>query len=152
MNSLSLPYPSGTVPNISVQIETANGRKIVVGDVDSGSDRSLCPMAIAADLGLSKADLKKNKFKGMPAVGGEFETWSPDGIATTGQIVLPEPDEATFIPWGPLFPMELAFAEEAETLLLGQRDFFSAFDVKFLNQDGGSVVEICECAGTPKGP
>jgi len=109
-------------------------------------------MAIASDLGLTRADLKKNKFKGMPAVGGEFETWSPDGIAITGQIVLPAPDEATFVPWGSLFPVDLAFAEDAETLLLGQRDFFLAFDVKFLNQNGGSVLEISECAGAPKGP
>lgn len=149
---MSIDYPSGTVPNISVQLETANGQKIVVGDVDSGSDRSLCPKAIAVDLGLTGTDLKKNKLRGMPAVGGTFETWSADGIAVTGQIVLPDPDEGAFVPWGPLFPMDLAFADEAETLLLGQRDFFAAFDLKFLNRGGGSVLEICECPKAPKGP
>lgn len=152
MSTLSIAYPPGTVPNISVHIETASGRKIVVGDVDSGSDRSLCPMPIATDLGLAEADLKKNEFKGMPAVGGAFETWSADGVAMTGQIVLPDPDEGAFVPWGPLFPMDLVFADDAETLLLGQRDFFAAFDLKFLNQEGGSVLEICECPGAPKGP
>lgn len=151
MNSLSIDYPSGTVPNISVQLGTANGQKIVVGDVDSGSDRSLCPRAIAVDLGLAGNELKKNELKGMPAVGSTFETWSTDGIAITGQIVLPVPDEGTFVPWGPLFPMDLAFADDAETLLLGQRDFFAAFDLKFLNQ-GGSVLEICELPAPLKGP
>jgi len=150
--SLSIDYPSGTVPNISVQLETTSGRKIVVGEIDSGSDRSLCPRAIANDLGLSSADLKKNDLKGMPAVGGTFDTWSADGIAVTGQIALPDTDEGGFVPWGPLFPMDLAFADEAETLLLGQRDFFAAFDLKFLNRDGGSVLEICECPRPPVGP
>lgn len=152
MPSLSVEYPSGTVPNISVQLETANGRKIVVGEIDSGSDRSLCPRAIAGDLGLRSRDLKKNDLKGMPAVGGTFDTWSADGIAVTGQIVLPDLSEGGFIPWGPMFPMSLAFADNAETLLLGQQDFFAAFDIKFLNRSEGSVLEICECPKSPKGP
>jgi hypothetical protein len=152
MTSLSIDYPPGTVPNISVQLETANGRKIVVGEIDSGSDRSLCPRAIAKDLGLSGQNLKKNELKGMPAVGGTFDTWSTDGIAITGQIVLPDPDEGGFVPWGPMFGMDLAFADDAETLLLGQRDFFAAFDLKFLNRDGGSVLELCECPKAPRGP
>lgn len=152
MNSLSIDYPAGTVPNISVQISTANGQKIVVGDVDSGSDRSLCTKAVAADLGLAARDLVKNDSKGMPAAGELFDIWSTDGIAVKGQIVLPDLDTGEFLPWGPLFAMDLAFAEEAETLLLGQRDFFAAFDVHFLNKTGGPVLEIAECHRRLIGP
>ena len=152
MNRLSIDYPPGTVPNISVQLETAKGRKIVVGDVDSGSDRSLCPIEIASDLGLATDDLKQNPGEGLAAVGDGFQTWSTDGIAITGQIVLPDLNEGGFKPWGPMFSVDIAFAKHAENLLLGRRDFFADFDLMFLNRSGGSILEICECAGPPKGP
>ena len=54
MASLSVPYARGTVPTILLRLETTNGRKVVGGEIDSGSDRSLCPLGIAQDLGLQK--------------------------------------------------------------------------------------------------
>lgn len=72
-------------------------------------------------------------------------------MAINAQIVLPDLSEGDFVPWGPLFSLKPAFAD-AETLLLGQADFFAAFDVKFLHRDGGSVLEICERPRSPKGP
>jgi len=149
--SLSIPYTRGTVPTILLRLETANGRKIVGGEIDSGSDRSLCPLSITGDLGLSPAELAKDANRGMPAVGDTFDTWSPVGIAITGQIVLPPDENGDFVPWGPIFPMAPAFAE-TNSLLLGQRDFFAAFDLRFLNQSDGPVFEICEYAHSPKGP
>lgn len=143
--SLSISFDRGTVPQVSVQLTTSSGWKRIVGDVDSGSEKSLCPMAFARDLGLGSSDFAKGPKKGESAVGDVFDTWSPQGIAITGQIVLPDSEEGDFVAWGPLFAMDLVFAN-TDTLLLGQSDFFAAFDVKFLNRDGGSVLEICEYA------
>lgn len=107
----------------------------------------------AQDLGITGADLAKNDRRGVPAVGQAFDIWSPAGIAVTGQVMVPRPDEKDFEPWGPMFAMDIAFAETDETaLLLGQSDFFQAFDLNFRNQAGGSFVEICECAPPPRGP
>ena len=150
MATLNLSYASGTVPQVSVQLETANGRKTVIGQVDSGSDRSLCPLVFAEELGL-QADLVPDEKRGEPAIGGTFDLWSPKEVAIHGQIVLPDPEENDFVPWGPLFSMAPAFAD-TDTLLLGQSDFFAAFDIKFLNRDGGSMLEICECPRPPRGP
>jgi len=151
MASLSVPYARGTVPTILLRLETTNGRKVVGGEIDSGSDRSLCPLGIAQDLGLGPANLAKNATQGMPAVGETFDTWSPDGIAITGQIVLPADENGDFVSWGPMFPISPAFAE-TDSLLLGQEDFFAAFDLKFLNQAEGPVFEICERTDRLRGP
>ncbi len=149
--ALSLSYARGTVPQISIHLGTGTGWKRVVGDVDSGSVRSLCPLMFAKDLGLGASDLVKDSKQGESAVGDIFDTWSPKGVAINGQIVLPDLNEGDFVPWGPLFSMDLAFAD-TETLLLGQSDFFAAFDVKFLNRDGEALLEICECPSPFKGP
>ncbi len=119
--------------------------------MDSGSEKSLCPMMFAQNLGLAPSDLAKAAKRGESAVGDIFDTWSPQGVAINGQIVLPDPDEGDFVPWGPLFAMDLVFAD-TDTLLLGQSDFFAAFDVRFLNRDDGSVLEICEFPKSLKGP
>jgi hypothetical protein len=148
---LSLSYAQGTVPQVSVQLETAHGWKRIVGDVDSGSERSLCPLMFVKDLGLAPSDLAKAVKRGESAIGDIFDTWSARGVAINGQIVLPDSDEGDFVPWGPLFTMDLVFAE-TDTLLLGQSDFFASFDVKFLNRDNESVLEICECPKAFRGP
>lgn len=122
----------------------------MVGQIDSGSVRSLCPLIFAEELGVADHLIKDAK-RGEPAIGGEFELWVPKGIAVQGQIMKPDLHEGEVIPWGPLFPMDLAFAENT-TLLLGQSDFFAAFDVKLLSRDGDGIIEICECSGPPKGP
>jgi hypothetical protein len=144
--SLILSYDTGTVPQVSVQLETANGSKRAVGEIDSGSVRSLCPLLFLEELGLSTGDLVCNKRKGTPAVGPEFDTWSPK-VGISGQIMIPSLEEKDLVPWDKLFSMNLVFAE-AETLLLGQSDFFAAFDVEFLNgteHDEGSELRITRC-------
>lgn len=145
MASLKLSYETGTVPQISVQLETASGFKRVVGEIDSGSVRSLCPLHYLADLGISTSELVKNGIPGTPAVGPEFDTFSAD-VAIMGQIMLPSPEENDFRPWDKLFRMDLVFAN-TDTLLLGQSDFFRCFDLKFLNgaEDEGTTLELVRC-------
>jgi hypothetical protein len=144
--TLILGYDNGTVPQVAVQLETSSGSKRAVGEIDSGSVRSLCPLLYLEELGLSTADLVKNERKGSPAVGPEFDTWSPK-VGISGQIMIPSLEENDLVPWDKLFNMDLVFAE-TETLLLGQADFFAAFDVRFLNgteHDEGSELQICRC-------
>jgi hypothetical protein len=127
-------------------LATSNGYKRAVGEIDSGSVRSLCPLVFLGDLGLSMSDLVRNESAGSPAVGDCFDTFSPK-VALTGQIMVPSLEENDFIPWDKMFSMDLVFAN-TETLLLGQADFFAAFDVKFLNgedHDEGSELEISRC-------
>jgi hypothetical protein len=127
--TLILSYDTGTVPQVSIQLETAGGSKRAVGEIDSGSVRSLCPLLYLEELGLSMEDLALNERKGSPAVGPEFDTWSPK-VGISGQIMIPSLEENDLVPWDKLFSMDLVFAE-TETLLLGQSDFFAAFDVHF---------------------
>jgi len=146
---LSVPYAHGTVPTILVALETAGGRKIVGGDVDSGSDRSLIPIDHLHDLGLRASNLKKNKERGLASGGATFPTWSAPGIAVTGQVVLPS--DGGFDPWGPIFRLRPFFAETG-SLLLGQLDFFAAFDVHFKNAPDGPLFELKPYAKTLQGP
>jgi hypothetical protein len=143
--SLKLSYETGTVPQISVQLETANGFKRAIGEIDSGSARSLCPLHFLGDLGLSRSDLVKNEMRGSPAVGPEFDTYSAN-VAINGQIMIPSPEENDFKPWDKLFSMDLVFAK-TDTLLLGQSDFFRCFDIRFLNgaEDEGTTLELVRC-------
>lgn len=146
MPTLILSYDTGTVPQVSVQLDTASGSKRAVGEIDSGSVRSLCPLLFLEDLGLSTGDLVKNERKGAPAVGPEFDTWRPK-VGISGQIMIPSLDEHDLVPWDKLFNMDLVFAD-TETLLLGQSDFFAAFDVRFVNgaeHDEGSELHISRC-------
>lgn len=147
MPTLILSYDTGTVPQVAVQLETASGSKRAVGEIDSGSVRSLCPLLYLGELGLSQDDLVKNDRKGTPAVGPEFDTWSP-AVGVSGQIMIPSLQESDLVPWDKLFKMDLVFAE-TDTLLLGQSDFFATFDVRFLNgaeHDEGSELQIERCA------
>ncbi|MGC1165449.1 MAG: hypothetical protein WA862_05010 [Solirubrobacterales bacterium] len=105
----------------------------------------------APELGLSDDDLVLSKTHGEPAIGDNFELWEAQGIAFNGQIVLPDPGEGDFVAWGPMFSMDLVFAE-TDTLLLGQSDFFAAFDVKFLKQGEDALLEICERPSPFGGP
>ncbi len=103
-------------------------------------------MLYLEELGLSMDDLTKNENKGEPAVGPRFDTWSPN-VGISGQIMIPSLQESDLVPWDKLFRIDLAFAE-TETLLLGQSDFFAAFDVQFLNgaeHDEGSELRISRC-------
>lgn len=145
MASLKLSYETGTVPQISVQLETASGFKRVIGEIDSGSVRSLCPLHYLEDLGISTSELVKNDIPGTPAVGPVFDTFSAS-VAITGQIMIPSPEESDFRPWGKLFRMDMVFAE-TDSLLLGQSDFFRCFDLKFLNgaEDEGTTLELVRC-------
>lgn len=139
MDSLSVSYAQGTVPTILISLETTNGRKMLAGDIDSGSDRSLIPLEHLGDLGLRASDLKKNKDRGLASDGNTFDTWSTRGKAITGQISLPS--DGGFKPWGPIFRLRPYFAETG-SLLLGQLDFFAAFDVHFDNAPGGPTFEL----------
>lgn len=146
MPTLIVSYDTGSVPQIAIQLETANGSKRAVGEIDSGSVRSLCPLLYLEELGLSTDDLVKNGSKGEPAVGPRFDTWSPK-VGISGQIMIPSLHESDLVPWDKLFNMDLAFAE-TETLLLGQSDFFATFDVNFINgaeHDEGSELQISRC-------
>lgn len=144
--TLILSYDTGTVPQVSVQLDTASGSKRAVGEIDSGSVRSLCPLLYLDELGLSMDDLALNERKGAPAVGPAFDTWCPK-VGISGQIMIPSLQENDLVPWDKLFNMDLVFAD-TETLLLGQSDFFAAFDVQFLNgaeHDEGSELQISRC-------
>jgi len=149
MDSLSVSYAQGTVPTILVSLETANGSKMIAGDIDSGSDRSLIPMDHLGDLGLQASDLKKNKEKGLASDGNAFDTWSAHGIAITAQIFLPS--DGGFNPWGPIFRLRPYFAETG-SLLLGQLDFFAAFDVHFNNSPSGPTFELSPYQQSIPGP
>jgi hypothetical protein len=147
MPTLIFSYDTGTVPQVSVQLGTASGSKRAVGEIDSGSVRSLCPLLYLKELGLSTADLVKNERKGSPAVGPEFDTWSPR-VGVNCQIMIPSLHENDLVPWDKLFQMDLVFAD-TETLLLGQSDFFTTFDVQFLNgaeHDEGSELKLSRCS------
>lgn len=146
MPTLIIGHDTGTVPQVSIQLETAGGSKRAVGEIDSGSVKSLCPLLYLEELGLSMDDLVLNERKGAPAVGPEFDTWSAK-VGICGQIMIPSLEENDLVPWDKLFNMDLVFAD-TETLLLGQSDFFSAFDVQFVNgaeHDEGSEIRICRC-------
>lgn len=151
MPPLNIPYESGTVPQVTVRLGCGNGELTRVGTVDSGSSRSLFPKMYAPDLGLADEDLILSKTQGEPAIGDAFELWEARGIAFNGQIVLPDPGEGDFVAWGPMFAMDLVFAE-TDSLLLGQSDFFAAFDVKFLRHESDALLEICERPNQFRGP
>lgn len=151
MPPLSIPYEPGTVPQLTVRVGCGNGELTRVGTVDSGSSRSLFPKVFAEDLGLAEDDLVLREEKGEPAIGAGFDLWEAKGIAFNGQIVVPDPGEGDFLAWGPMFPMDLVFAE-TDTLLLGQSDFFAAFDVKFLRNGGDALLEIGERPKKLRGP
>lgn len=151
MSSFSFTYDRGTTPRILVRLATSEGYRNAVGDIDSGSDRTLCPKVYAAELGIAGADLVLHRNTGQPAVGSRFDTWRPQGIAITGQILDPASGEDGPVEWGPLFPMDLAFAE-TDTLLLGQRDFFAAFDLRFFTRNGEPMLGITPGAEKPRGP
>jgi hypothetical protein len=122
---------------------------MIGGDIDSGSDRSLIPMEYLSDLGLERTDLKENEEKGMASDGNTFPTWSTRSIAVTGQVVLPS--DGDFNPWGPIFRLRPYFAETG-SLLLGQLDFFAAFDVHFDNTSDGPTLELRPCVQALRGP
>jgi len=151
MPPLSIPYEPGTVPQVTVRVGCGNGELTRIGTVDSGSSRSLFPKMFAEDLGLSEDDLVLRDEKGEPAIGDGFDLWEARGVAFNGQIVVPDPAEKDFVAWGPMFSMDLVFAE-TETLLLGQSDFFAAFDVKFLREGQNPFLEICERPMKFRGP
>lgn len=149
MESLSVSYARGTVPTILVSLETTSGQKMIAGDIDSGSDRSLIPMEHLNDLGLRASDLTKSKQKGLASDGNAFDTWSARGVAITGQVFLPS--DGGFNPWGPIFRLRPYFAETG-SLLLGQLDFFAAFDVHFDNSPSGPIFELCPYQQAIPGP
>jgi len=149
MDSLSVLYDRGTVPTILVALETFNGRTLAAGDIDSGSDRTLIPVEFLGELGLKTSDLKKTQTRGLAASGGQFDTWSTPGIAVTGQIEVTA--GSGFRPWGPVFKLRPYFAD-TESLLLGQLDFFAAFDVHFVNATSGPIFELCPRVQQIKGP
>lgn len=151
MPPLSIPYDPGTVPQITVRVGCGNGELTRVGTVDSGSERSLFPLMYAPELGLTDDDLVISGTKGEPAIGDDFELLEAKGVAFNGQIVIPHPGEGDFISWGPMFAMDLVFAD-TDSLLLGQSDFFAAFDVKFLRPDGEPVVELSQRLNEFRGP
>jgi hypothetical protein len=105
----------------------------------------------AQDLGLSGDDLVLRDKKGEPAIGNDFDLWEATGIGFNGQVVVPDPAEGGFVAWGPMFGMDLVFAE-TDTLLLGQSDFFAAFDVKFLKDGQDALLELCERPNEFRGP
>ncbi len=149
MATLTISYETGTVPHVLVQLDTGNGFKRVVGEIDSGSVRSLCPLHFLPELGISESDLVRNDIPGTPAVGPEFDTFSAQ-VGITAQIMIPSPDNDV-VPWGRIFPMDLVFAE-TDSLLLGQSDFFRCFDVSFINgePDEGTAIELKRCPPPPR--
>lgn len=151
MSPLSIPYDPCAVPQLTVRVGCGNGELTRVGTVDSGSSRSLFPKMFAEDLGLSEEDLVLREEKGEPAIGDSFDLWEAKGVAFNGQIVVPDPGERDFVAWGPMFSMDLVFAE-TETLLLGQSDFFAAFEVKFLRNGEDALLEISERRSKLRGP
>jgi hypothetical protein len=140
-----MSYETGTVPQVSVQLETANGFKRVVGEIDSGSARSLCPLHYLGDLGISEDDLTESDLLGTPAIGPQFPIYEAN-VAINAQILIPLPEEGDFKPWDKLFRMDMVFAE-TDNVLLGQSDFFRCFDIKFLNgaEDEGTTLELVRC-------
>lgn len=152
MASYQFSYRRGTIPQVPILLQTSLGGKRVVGEIDSGSHKSLCPLAILGELGLSLGDLEEVPEGGEAAVGGTFPTWSARGTGITGQILAPNADRTDFEPWGSMFSLgHLSFADTT-TLLLGQADFFAAFDLHFLNRAGTPTVEISELPGPVQGP
>ena len=150
MATLTISYETGTVPQVPVQLETGTGFIRVVGEIDSGSVRSLCPLHFLSDLGIAESDLVKNDIPGAPAVGPEFDTFSAP-VAITAQIMIPSLSDDDVVPWDKLFPMDLVFAE-ADSLLLGQSDFFRCFDVSFINggPDEGTEIKLKRCPPPPR--
>lgn len=145
MGHLSLSYETGTVPQVSVQLETADGFKRMIAEIDSGSARSLCPLHYTGDLGISEADLVESDLRGTPAVGPQFPTYTAN-VAINCQIMIPSLEERDFVAWDKLFRMDVVFAE-TDNLLLGQSDFFQCFDVQFLNgaDDEGTTLNLVRC-------
>jgi hypothetical protein len=131
-------YPAGVMPQVLVQLETNSGTKVVLGDVDSGADRSLFPLEIAADLGI-ESELVEDAKKGQGAHGARFPTYS-SSAAVMGQLVRID-GNGNQVLWGQLFRMRPAFAD-TDSFLLGRQDFFSVFEVRFLNGTSGPVLEL----------
>jgi len=148
MQRSSFKFSYDGVPSVLIELTFGDRAWQCVGEIDSGSDTSLCPLLFAEVLGISKQDLTEDE--GEAANGTKFPIWRPKGQAILGQIMVSKAGEEAH-PWGEMFSMDLIFCE-GETLLLGRGDFFSAFDLQFLNEDGEQWLHISKPVSPFIGP
>lgn len=118
---------------------TAGERAVpVLAVVDSGAARSMFPLRVAQNLGVS---LEQDAIGARGVEGAGFSTWSARE-AIIGQVVRIDPASQQASLWGKAFPMTPAFCEK-DPFLLGRQDFFAAFPVQFMpgNPHPAFVIE-----------
>lgn len=95
-------------------------------------------MEIARQLRI-KSKLKKDKG-GAKGVGSQFPTWS-SAVPITAQV-FKSTAKGSAVPWGPVIPMNPAFADE-DAFLLGRIDFFRGFkSIRFAESASNSTFVL----------
>jgi hypothetical protein len=100
--------------------------------VDSGASRSFLPKTVASLLGIKSHELVRDAAGAKGVEGTGFATWSSTK-QIVAQVIQVDPVNEQRTPWGPLIPMNPAFANK-DVVLLGRDDFFPAFSITLSHQ------------------
>lgn len=128
MPRLTTPYTAG-LPILRLAIDGPNGARDIAGVLDSGADRTLLPMSVAASLGIPAEDLMPTDGGSGGAGGLWFPTWALT-YPLCARVVAPfdRGDEL----WGPDLALMPEFAKHDDTVaLFGREDVFCTYAVTF---------------------
>jgi hypothetical protein len=136
---LNLPVQYGeNVPLLKVRL-SAQGRGVMdcIAKVDSGATVTVLPRALIERMGVENDDLEE--MGSAATAGGRMQTWQ-SRVPVELSVLSDQRGTDTSV-FGPVVGLHGVVGEN-NNVLLGQRDFFAAFDVFFDRNGSVPVFEL----------